>query len=1368
MSWNALEAQLSALPGNVPIALLPVRLETRFFEVGITLLLRVRVYPDALHVDSLRRDLSTEETARGAKIFRLLDRNRDRAAALTAFAELCAAVGVWRASWALYMASGLAGASPSPVKGASIARLLPVRWGYELLVRGRAEDGGDERVRGEGGLIAADLPASVDLTAEPDGAEVRDLLKTAPWLVDFDVAVSKGMAFEVTIPAALRQRVRADGIDRLVVFGVMNSTPQEGAQRLDSLLESHAFTDGLGFLPVGAPTNRDPESDGVALKPTPESAFKAFEKMWQSRPAVRQTVATEGFAGLDNVAATRVAFGLRSPILHGADHGTANDREIASSTNQRLWDATWGRYLDEAFTASGHRLGAADREKVRVHFVENVTAFGPLPTLRIGRQPYGLLPVQARPPAAQGGDILDQLERFVWKLVPAWEEAARSVPMANPDADDSAQDDERVSADNLQRMLSLQPWPVTFAARTMTRVPVVQNILQVRTLAQGDLKLRDAFDEFSQATTFQKQLEAVRSASSNNRIWRDFRAQVEAYAARLGLLISSGALSAEDIPLIDEQPWAIAGRDPADDAVAWRFTITPTERLGGRATDDRRAYLSLVETLMENGSRPGAGTGINLPDLGGDLGSGRSEREAPFNSRFVAGTLALASNRLDAWVTAAATGSLRGLRASGSGNGTGTLVGAWGVVRGLKPASEERRGEAHLTPSFSQAVTTGVLRAGHAALDTERAGVLAIDLSSARVRLARAVFDAMRQGQRLGLVLGQMIERALHDDKADAVIYDVRQAVGLALDLAVPVAVMTDGLLVARAMAYLAAPASAAPLTRVEKAVLAKLEAVSGLTTGPLKKAANVAIDALDAISDASIFEASHQLLSGNLDRASAALEAVDRGGALPPDLVSLEHSRGGMVVDHRVLLALPIAIDESDPNGWRSDGSGPALLAPELELWAARLLGHAGDIALQVAWRDGERSLLGETYRLSDLGIAALDFCLLAPDDGRWAGSELETFILDELAPSAPVDLPGAVPTISDEYLRDHLALARTLRGAIASLRPMEDKDAEGVASGTSSPDLAELAERLDGLAALVDSVAIGEGRWRDVLRLALRPLRLPREPGDSEVRAASMATFAAEAGRVVERLRALAGDLRDLGGDPWERLRSVSSAVRETLGVAVPIAPRWGVPTSLLEGPVAIKEAAVCEWATQVAKVRPRVDGLLRAIREAEMTSGDLHSRWTVKQSPESAGSWVGNARPSVASHHRSWVVIRPETYGASGVWLHCDAWSETLPEPVSNGSALLRWNAPASRAPQSILLAVPREVPRGNPAWTAAGLAGVVSDALTLAAIRLVEATDVPGAEGLLPALIVTERNVTPGTLFTHFDINETLSPTVIGIL
>ena len=53
-------------PGDLPLVLLPVRLETRFFTLADrSTELRVRVFPDKIHLDSHEPDLTADEQTWG-------------------------------------------------------------------------------------------------------------------------------------------------------------------------------------------------------------------------------------------------------------------------------------------------------------------------------------------------------------------------------------------------------------------------------------------------------------------------------------------------------------------------------------------------------------------------------------------------------------------------------------------------------------------------------------------------------------------------------------------------------------------------------------------------------------------------------------------------------------------------------------------------------------------------------------------------------------------------------------------------------------------------------------------------------------------------------------------------------------------------------------------------------------------------------------------------------------------------------------------------------------------------------------------------------------------------------------------------------
>src|SRR6476469_6557632 len=81
---------------DCPLALLPVRLETRYTTDGAAL--RVRIYPDDIHIDSLDRGVSDEERAAGAAYWTAVWRAPEEEAA-EVWRTLLSGAGRLRALW---------------------------------------------------------------------------------------------------------------------------------------------------------------------------------------------------------------------------------------------------------------------------------------------------------------------------------------------------------------------------------------------------------------------------------------------------------------------------------------------------------------------------------------------------------------------------------------------------------------------------------------------------------------------------------------------------------------------------------------------------------------------------------------------------------------------------------------------------------------------------------------------------------------------------------------------------------------------------------------------------------------------------------------------------------------------------------------------------------------------------------------------------------------------------------------------------------------------------------------------------------------------------------------------------------------------
>ncbi|MGD0064698.1 MAG: hypothetical protein ABSB76_14790, partial [Streptosporangiaceae bacterium] len=253
--------------------------------------------------------------------------------------------------------------------------------------------GGQPVLQAIGGLVTLPLEVGPDPSADPttdptsaihpDNGDlyVPDQLR---WMVDFDAALAAGMALSIPLTA---EQARS-GFDRLLVLGVqMAASETDGASALEQLLYHHQVgRSGLSLVPQGTPThNTTGTGTGYTVLDNADESFDDRE----NQPLFTPT--TDIWSKRDGQWVAE-ALGIGTGLLATVHASGGQDQMQARAMQRAMWPATLGYWMDKMMApVFGEDVVAA----ARWFCTRYVSGRGPVPALRIGGQPYGILPTTA-------------------------------------------------------------------------------------------------------------------------------------------------------------------------------------------------------------------------------------------------------------------------------------------------------------------------------------------------------------------------------------------------------------------------------------------------------------------------------------------------------------------------------------------------------------------------------------------------------------------------------------------------------------------------------------------------------------------------------------------------------------------------------------------------------------------------------------------------------------------------------------------------------------------------------------------------------------------------------------------------------------
>lgn len=1257
----------TGLGTDAPVLLLPVGLSARFSTDRTQL--RVRIQPDTVHVDNHQYTLTADERRLGDEFWQAAAADGgDRAAA---WHRLVTSVGtsprsVNRAMW-IVRGTDPAGASPAGEPDQR-CMAMPDRW-LVIAWNGTAVAG-----HAISAPVARDLPVDAP----------REDTPLHEWLTDFATAETMGMAVTITFATP------TDRLDLLLAVGLRGqASADDTVAEVERLLGAHRYTGGLEFLAQGTPTNNTPQTR-AAWRSDPDPDLAVAREL-DPAPVVPVVPGS-------NVEVLATALGVPATgALRSLWLGERAEQDHAKAMLQLLWPVTGGEFLQVLLTdnvGKGKMIPSSVEAFARDHATNYVRARGPLPVLRVGRQPYGVLPATSlkrwAPHGAEPAE-LSGLHRRLQSWWPFWEAAADTLPrvghLVSPSGGGAAQ----VVAEILGQ--SPVPDPTGYVAWTVlppnfsysidpnlfgnpvsgdlatglvgtawhamiadvklaTKRPaaVICPVADENTAAR--LAALAAINrDYAALQAFPADPTDLVTQVAQRSLLRSMDRDLQDFAGELGLRVADelrlgdavlqtaviGDLDAVMLPSIDRLTVAQIGI--VDDAVAPDTTIS-----------EMLINPDLVSAVLGPARTPAPEHADAVAGLGVLSGLGADDLTLLFGE-----TIDLYSNRYDAWVTSLATRRLATLRAA---RPTGVHLGGYGWLVNLE--ARERTvvadpppgvsateptplfdligdaGAVH-APSVQHAATAAVLRHGDLGDRAEGLGLgdteRRFDLTSASARRARWLIEAMEAGQPFAALLGYRVERLLQDLGLAEVIDPVRRACPL-----------VNGEAVDHAENALTIPPH---------------DVVDGLTlwrrlTGDLAPDGLPPLPALpadvqrdlafsvDAVADLLVVDGVHNIVGGDHARAQATLTGLAWGEAPSSDLRSLTEMRDRLSIP--VLLAA-VVTDAAPRAGW-APNRPRALVAPAAEAFAQRMLPDPSTCLVTVE-REGQDPV---DVAVADLGVCALDVVNDGPATGE-TGSLLEARLLAAAGSGAvrlaSVPAVGPAPAPADgrcgwPQLR---ALARRVRAALASARPLT---ADDLVVEQPQP-VAPSAEAAGSVAACRAAV--------DAQLAALQP--------------------------AVEALRALV-DAADAAESDGDLPTADVAALRSTLSALEPFGVGGSVPlpsddvlgcarTALVHGAAAAGERANLTTAGQrVVEGAPipsgQADGAMARLAQVARTAlGDATVMAPIVDLPGGTGP---DAAPT-SDELTDWIgelgEVRATTRGAMALWLAAEALGGAAPELV-----------------------------------------------------------------------------------------------------
>jgi hypothetical protein len=1012
------------------------------------------------------------------------------------------------------------------------------------------------------------LPQDQQIKLTDDDLVLNDDLL---WLADFEKAVTVGMGIKVDLTASEAQ----SGFDRLLVAGVRISSDEITSQQiLETLIaHQHGVPGGYSLVPQGSPTNNT-TTDGSAYTWI-DDPDAAYDIVFKSASAYAETA--DPLQRRDGEWLAE-ALGIDDAVMQQIPQANGTDQIEARAMNIALWNGTLGYMLEEMMTPL---FSPADIAATRLFFTRYVAGRGPLPAVRVGRQPYGILPITSfasyqstppttivnRVPTLLSSDYLQRLHTLLARMDKDWLTMSNKVARVG-----QAGDPHQVLLD----IVGLQSGSVEYYQRyaesfdqlynklvlelggffgTLLAALIKDNRTAVLASLGGDPAIDPPImDKFFygadplltgplvddsplseslpiRAYTPDKKnyIQWLATSSLDDIRQQNFGGNPEPTALLYLMLRHSMMLAQWDAgtrfleahALVDAtarlEPSFIHVQSTGGGQSKFQNLYQPQPAITGSATQTLAEYVLSPIVLGIAPETESLSETVNALNVLSGIPTARLERT-------FAEHIDCCSYRLDAWKTGLASARLAEMRGTiETKTRSGIYLGAFGWLENLRPKTT-----AFTTPKLSGDLATTFQRAGDAPLeyDSQNAGyihapslgqaaaaailknayrvnatpanpdIMAVNLSSDRVRQAQTILEGMRNGQTLSALLGYRFERGLHDDyglaEVDKFIYPLRQVFPLVANQLISTANNTVDITLLEARNVVDGVQLVNRLRTAGNATYpfgipigtgpGQVPSASSAEAAAINTEADNLLNLYDALGDLVMAESVYQVVLGNFDR-SAAVTSAFSTGANPPEIQVVNTPRTGLSLTHRVALHFDVAANPAvSPNSVPMTPRAAAE-AP-LNLWLNGRLPAPDQTGVSVTY--STPALVAPktiTVTQDDLQLQPVDLLYLINLDLDQAMAEIDDRIVQfvRYGPDAHPDMAVTINYTTPGQITffEVAALVRSLRELILKSRAIGPTDMAMPLESTTDDTVWDDAE----LTVRVQTAITGLTARRDVL---------------------------------------------------------------------------------------------------------------------------------------------------------------------------------------------------------------------------------------------------------------------------------------------